>query len=173
MGESERKSLRDDCIEKENRRLLSEWDDKKNEGLMPEDVSAGSRRYVWWRCKNGHSWRASVQHRSRGSGCPVCDGKIAVPGDNDLLTLFPDIAAEWDTERNGNLTPDRVTPYSNRKAWWRCSRGHAWEAVIAPRAVKNAGCPIARAGAFCPVLMTWQRSTQSLPPSGILRATAI
>lgn len=141
MGESERKSLRDDCIEKENRQLLSEWDDKKNEGLMPEDVSAGSRRYVWWRCKNGHSWRASVQHRSRGSGCPVCDGKIAVPGDNDLLTLFPDIAAEWDTERNGNLTPDRVTPYSNRKAWWRCSRGHAWEAGIAPRAVKNAGCP--------------------------------
>ena len=88
MGESERKSLRDDCIEKENRQLRSEWDDKKNEGLMPEDVSAGSRRYVWWRCKNGHSWRASVQHRSRGSGCPVCDGKITVPGDNDLLTLF-------------------------------------------------------------------------------------
>ena len=42
MGESERKSLRDDCIEKENRQLLSEWDDKKNEGLMPEDVSASS-----------------------------------------------------------------------------------------------------------------------------------
>ena len=41
MGESERKSLRDDCIEKGNRQLLSEWDDKKNEGLTPEDVSAG------------------------------------------------------------------------------------------------------------------------------------
>ena len=34
VGESERKSLRGDCIEKGNRQLLSEWDDKKDEGLI-------------------------------------------------------------------------------------------------------------------------------------------
>ena len=108
--------------------------------------------------KNGLSaWRRV--HRSRGSGCPVCDGKIAVPGDNDLLTLFPDIAAEWDTERNGNLTPNRVTPYSNRKAWWRCSRGHAWEAVTAPRVVKMPVVLAVSGRLFALVLMTGNAST--------------
>lgn len=27
-------------------------------------------------------------------------------GENDLATLFPDIAAQWDAERNGSLRPD-------------------------------------------------------------------
>lgn len=27
-------------------------------------------------------------------------------GENDLATLFPSLAAQWDTERNGSLRPD-------------------------------------------------------------------
>lgn len=120
--------------------LAAQWDTARNGVLRPADVLAGSQQYVWWRCKKGHSWRASILNRARGSGCPVCSGKITVSGENDLLTLFPALAAEWNIERNGGLTPDRVTPYSNRKAWWRCSLGHEWQSVIASRVAKNAGC---------------------------------
>ena len=31
-----------------------------------------SRYREWWLCKNGHSWKTRINHRSNGSGCPVC-----------------------------------------------------------------------------------------------------
>ena len=124
-----------------NPALAAQWDAVKNGALQPSDVLAGSQRYVWWRCKNGHSWRARIVSRIRGSGCPICNGKTAVPGENDLLTLFPNLAAEWNAKRNGRLKPDRVTPYSNKKVWWQCALGHEWQAVIASRAGENSGCP--------------------------------
>lgn len=121
--------------------LAAQWDHEKNGSLRPDDLLPGSGRYVWWKCGKGHSWRARIISRSRGSGCPVCDGKAVVPGENDLQTLYPNHAAEWDNERNGGLTPDHVTPYSNKKVWWRCVLGHEWQAVIVSRAVESSGCP--------------------------------
>ena len=35
-------------------------------------------------------------------------GKLVV-GKNDLETLYPDIAREWDYEKNGDLTPGKVS----------------------------------------------------------------
>lgn len=124
-----------------NPALAAQWDTEKNGTLKPSDVLAGSQQYVWWRCPNGHTWRARVLSRIRGSGCPICSGKTAVSGENDLSTLFPDLAAEWNNARNGSLKPDHVTPYSNKKVWWRCALGHEWQAIIAARAVGNSGCP--------------------------------
>lgn len=114
---------------------------RENGELKPSDVLEGSHKYVWWKCQNGHSWRARILSRSRGAGCPVCTGKAVMSGENDLATLFPDIAAQWDTERNGSLRPDQITSFSNRKVWWRCTLGHEWQAIVAARAVENSGCP--------------------------------
>ena len=124
-----------------NPALASEWDSEKNGELKPSDVLEGSHKYVWWKCQSGHSWRARILSRSRGAGCPVCTGKAVIPGENDLETLYPDIAAQWDTERNGSLRPDQVTSFSNRKVWWQCTLGHEWQAIVAARAVENSGCP--------------------------------
>lgn len=124
-----------------NPALAAQWDAEKNGELEPVDVLAGSQQYAWWRCEYGHVWRARVLSRIRGSGCPICSGKTAVSGENDLSTIFPDLAAEWNDERNGSLKPEHVTPYSNKKVWWRCALGHEWQAVIAARAVENSGCP--------------------------------
>lgn len=121
--------------------LAAQWDKEKNGQLTPTDVLAGSERCVWWKCDKGHSWRASILRRSRGAGCPVCLGKSVVPGENDLAARFPSLAAEWNTERNGSLKPNQVTSFSNRRVWWRCALGHAWQAVIASRVVENSGCP--------------------------------
>lgn len=40
------KDLRSRCMEEGNTKLLSEWDAERNKGLMPENVSAGSRQKV-------------------------------------------------------------------------------------------------------------------------------
>jgi hypothetical protein len=56
--------------------------------------------------------------------------------------LYPEVAAEWHPERNGQLTPDQVTPGSGQKVWWRCSANpsHEWAAKISHR-VNGVGCP--------------------------------
>ena len=121
--------------------LAAEWDREKNGSLRPSDVLPGSAKYVWWRCKQGHSWSARIISRTRGNGCPVCDGKAVIPGENDLKTLCPELAKEWNFEKNGGLTPDQVTVYSNKKVWWKCRLGHEWQAIIGSRTTEKAGCP--------------------------------
>lgn len=122
--------------------LAAQWDAEQNRTLTPLKVMAGSRKKVWWRCEKGHQWKASIASRAKsGCGCPVCAGKIVVPGENDLGAFFPAIAAEWDDEKNEGLTAQMVTPYANRKVWWRCSLGHSYQAPIAARTKRNCGCP--------------------------------
>jgi DNA-directed RNA polymerase subunit RPC12/RpoP len=96
---------------------------------------------VWWKCAHGHEWLAAVSHRKRGNGCPYCSNKKILKGYNDLATIHPEIAAEWDYEKNGELTPFEIAPASNKKAWWKCKLGHGWQATILNRHQGN-NCPI-------------------------------
>lgn len=122
--------------------LARQWDAEKNAPLTPQQVTAGTRRKVWWKCARGHSWRASVTSRAnQKTGCPICDGKEVQKGFNDLASLYPALAGEWDAAKNGALTPESVTPASNRKVWWRCEKGHSYRAVIAQRVQRGSGCP--------------------------------
>lgn len=52
-----------------------------------------------------------------------------VAGENDLASQFPAIAAQWHPGKNETLTPQQVTPSSNRKVWWRCEKGHDYQAA--------------------------------------------
>lgn len=122
--------------------LAAEWDREKNAPLRPEQVSPGSHRLVWWRCARGHSWRARILSRTDGSGCPICTGKAVLAGENDLATRYPRLAEEWDREKNAPLLPASVTPGSNKRVWWRCEKGHSWQAVIAARVSGSQGCPV-------------------------------
>ena len=121
--------------------LAHQWHPTKNGALTPADVVPGTRRKVWWQCDQGHEWQASVASRVNGSGCPICAGKIVVPGDNDLASQYPDIARQWHPTKNGALTPEHVAPASNRKVWWRCEKDHDYQAVIASRTQRGGGCP--------------------------------
>ena len=50
------------------------------------------------------------------------------------------LAREWDRAKNGILTPMDVRPMSNKKAWWKCHKGHSWESTIGSRS-QGHGCP--------------------------------
>ena len=54
------------------------------------------------------------------------------------------IIEEWDYKKNSqlNLDPTKLGYYSNKKAWWKCSKGHEWDEIIANRTRRNSGCPI-------------------------------
>ena len=54
----------------------------------------------------------------------------------------PVLLAQWDRERNGDLTPNDVTYGSHRRVWWRCEKGHSWQAEVKSRTLLGAGCPV-------------------------------
>lgn len=122
--------------------LAKQWNYEKNGDLLPEMISPGSHKKVWWVCEKGHEWQVAVYHRSRGSLCPICSGQRILPGYNDLQTQNPLLALEWNYEKNGILTPDKVAPSSNMKVWWKCTKGHEWEAAVNSRNNSGNGCPI-------------------------------
>lgn len=110
-----------------NPELIKEWDYQKNI-IKPYEIKVGSGMKIWWKCKEGHSWEATPNHRKKGQGCPYCSGKKVLAGFNDINTLRPNIAKEWDYEKNENKTPDMYTVRSGSKVWWRCKEGHSWKA---------------------------------------------
>jgi hypothetical protein len=106
------------------------------DGWDPTTVTAGSRKKVHWKCESGHTWNAAVADRHRGSGCPVCSGRNALEGFNDLATINPELAAQAD-----GWDPTTVTASSDKKVDWKCKFGHTWRAVIASRS-QGRGCPV-------------------------------
>ncbi len=133
----------DNCLHTINPNLARQWNPAKNGSLTPKDVTPGSNKKVWWICKKGHAWQATISNRNRARGCPYCAGR-AVCEDNCLETVNPSLAAEWHPVRNGRQTPRDVTPGSSRRVWWQCERGHEWEAIINSRNQGFGRCPYCR-----------------------------
>jgi very-short-patch-repair endonuclease len=119
--------------------LCKQWHPVKNGNLLPQHVVGGTNKSVWWICSDGHEWKAAIASRSGGGkGCRFCAGQEAIAGVNDLMTENPALAAQWNHQKNGpEYLPSMVRPGSNKYAWWICSEGHEWKAVIASR---NKGC---------------------------------
>lgn len=122
--------------------LVVEWDSEKNGMLTPYMFSSNSGERIWWKCCKNHSWQTTISTRAKGSGCPYCSGRYAIKGENDLQTLRPEIASEWNYNKNGNLLPCEFKSQSNKKVWWKCKEGHEWEAIIANRTRRGDGCPV-------------------------------
>ena len=123
-----------------NPALAAEWHPTLNGDIKASDVTACSHNKVWWRCKMGHEWKASISNRSRGKKCPYCSGRLPIPGETDLATKRPALADEWHPTLNGDLKPSDVTVSSNKKVWWRCKNGHEWKASMNSRSNGN-NCP--------------------------------
>ncbi len=65
---------------------------------------------------------------------------VTSPAKQSLSKQFPHIAKQWHRHKNGSLDPRSVAPFSHKKVWWQCKRGHEWETRIADRS-RGSGCP--------------------------------
>lgn len=68
--------------------ILCEWDYEKNTDIQPTQISRSSMRYVWWKCKHGHSWRDKISNRTvLKMQCKVCEQEFdnTIP---ELLVMF-------------------------------------------------------------------------------------
>ena len=128
--------------------VAAEWHPQLNGALQPSTVAYGSHRRVWWLGACGHAWEARVDHRAAGrsGGCQVCLNRVRVESINDLATLHPRLAGEFDPALNGGHSLGEFTPKSTFEATWTCTaRGHQWQARIKNRLrVHGSGCPHCR-----------------------------
>lgn len=63
--------------------------------------------------------------------------------ERSLASEFPGLAKDWHPELNGDLRPEDVAPYSNKKAWWLgCPKGHPpYDIIVSNRSQHGQGCP--------------------------------
>lgn len=61
--------------------------------------------------------------------------------ERNLLTEYPDVAAEWHPEKNTPITPYQVVAGGLTKFWWICKHGHEWQTTIGHRVNLGTDCP--------------------------------
>lgn len=131
--------------------IAAQWHREKNKNIKlkngeqatPKSVGPGSRMKIWWIGACGHEWEASIEARSRGTGCKYCKGSDVLKGINDLETLRPDIALRWDRVKNGSLKPSDVRVASSKKVYWLCDLGHSFSASV-NGVTSGRGCSVCR-----------------------------
>ena len=124
--------------------IAKEWHPIKNGILTPDKVDNQSHKKVWWLGKCGHEWKAVIDGRTKknGSDCPYCNNKKVLKGFNDLATVNSDVVLYWNYDKNSkeNIFPNHILPYSNKTVWWKCEKGHEWQAKISSIS-KGYRCP--------------------------------
>ena len=129
-----------------NPELLEQWHADLNLPLLPSQLTASSRRSVWWACKREHPpFMATVRSRKL-YGCPYCSGWTVLPGETDLETVNPSLASEWNHELNSKK-PSEVSSGSDFLAWWTDKQGHTWQQKVQVRS-RGVGCPECAQGGF-------------------------
>ncbi|MCR5103978.1 MAG: zinc-ribbon domain-containing protein [Eubacterium sp.] len=54
--------------------LVKEWDYDKND-IDPTEVTVGSTKEIWWKCKYGHEWKRQIYEmaiKKSSVRCPIC-----------------------------------------------------------------------------------------------------
>ena len=119
--------------------LANQWSERNK--FKATEVKPRSKEKYWWVCEKGHEWESSFSNRVAGNGCPVCAGRVVLPGFNDVATTNPDLIPEWHS--NNTVTPQQVTQYSHKRILWECSEGHEWKTTVANRS-NGTECPICK-----------------------------
>jgi len=115
-----------------------------SEKIDPFTIPHGTNNKLDWICDKGHRWTTSVYSRTKGgyrksgTGCPYCANK-KVSSENSVRAVNPALCEEWDFDKNKE-TPDEILAGSHQKVWWKCSKGHSWQAVVKDRCIKGTGC---------------------------------
>jgi hypothetical protein len=123
--------------------IAKEWFYESNGKITPKEILPGSNKIVWWVCNSDkkHIWKASVNDRTKGTGCPHCAGKV-ISDKNRFSVNYPELLKEWDYSKN-TIDPKTIIGGARKTVWWKCKKGkdHQWQQRIDHR-VRGVGCPI-------------------------------
>lgn len=141
----------ENCLAATNPEILHEWDFEYNGDLTPYNITKNTTKVIGLKCSTcSNSYQKKVHLWVLGERCPYCAGK-KIDKSKSLAVKHPDVAADWDFERNGEVTPYDVLPKSHFMAWWKGKCGHVWQTMVFNRTAiivreshtyYGTGCPI-------------------------------
>ena len=134
-----RSKTRQPSLSQSQHPAMLEFDFERNRraGLDPDKITAGSKKMMHWICtkcpkSQPHHFVACPLNRlGLNRGCPYCASKKACIC-NSLQSLYPALAAEYDTARNG-VGPEQVLSRSSKMVFWKDASGRTWEQSPAGR----------------------------------------
>ena len=100
------------CLATKYPEIASEWHPILNGNLTPYDVTYGSEKYIYWKCKDcGHEWKVTPNNRTAsGTSCPECNKSKGekeckrVLMSKDLMEiLYEEYEILSDIEKNNNI----------------------------------------------------------------------
>lgn len=136
-------SLKDNALLKIRPDLWCEWDFEKNDELDLDiwKMTKATTKSTWWICpvyKESYLLKTRLRVNQKVTSLFVSGHLVCKK--NSLEHIYPNLAKEWHPTLNGDLTPNNVTYKASIKVWWKCKKGHEWNAEIYQRHV-GTGCP--------------------------------
>ena len=116
---------------------------EKNKILF-EGRSCYDTDLVVWKCSQKHEFLESFYniHQSGRLSCNICNFRKIVPGINDLQTIYPDIARDYDAEKN-EINVDQISPKSSDEdTYWICKKGHHFQRSVRNHVIWQGVCPV-------------------------------
>jgi hypothetical protein len=161
----------------ENINLWIKRNSKKIE-ITTKEYTGGNLELIEWKCLVCNNiFLATWANIYSGSGCVYCAKKKAWEG-NCLANKRPDLAQDWDYDKNGGLTPKDILPGSEKYYYWKCHVcDFGWKAMLTERK-RGRGCPACShfvssdktnlAITFPDLMLEWDYGKNKIDPSKIL-----
>ena len=124
---------------KEYPKDFKEFDSIKND-IKPDNIEVNSSQEYWWTCKNNHSYKMKINDKVFRHECPYCQNRKIWVGFNDLYSIMPSLAKEFDEDKNGVSTKE-VYYRSTKKYYWKCDKGHSYLKAPYYRVEEKQNCP--------------------------------
>ena len=98
-------------------------------------IYKGEEKKIEVICRYHGIFETTPKRHWNGAGCRKCKG---------LAYLYPELLKQWHPYKNNKYDPETIGAKSHKTVWWKCSKGHAFQAKISQRtSVKKIGqCPI-------------------------------
>ena len=147
-------TLREWCIQNNRLDILKEWDYEKNAECSPNEISRGVNTKVWWKCcVCKHSYFQSVSSKTtKNYGCPKCSKTKRVDTYKNTMISKNGSLKQWASENNAKILsewdyvlndvlPEAISPFSHKKVYWKCDKGHSYQQSISAKTKENQHCP--------------------------------
>ena len=85
------------------------------------------RVYRCIQCGEEYNFKTSKVRNRSGRSCFTCKFEEQSDLQPNFRDELPELAAMWDTEKNGNSKPEFFPPASHHTAWFKCPEGHSFQ----------------------------------------------
>jgi len=85
--------------------LVKEWHPTANGNLTPRNLEVVYPKKVWWLCRDGHEWQATIKYRRNQNDCPICEKEAA----NKKIDLSLDLPTISKNNRKNRRFKTKIT----------------------------------------------------------------